>query len=854
LLALLLALAAPPLASPALAAFGAGAATVDITPRPAGGDPNGFASRCPAAVYSGPRQWGDDEPYVDVNGNGQYDSGEPYCDFNANGRHDQIFTSGASIGSPVPATSVHDPLTARAIAVGDGSQVAVVVSVVAQGLFNNYTDQMAAAARQRDPAVSEMVVSANHNESSPDTIGIYGGPAPQLSGLPGPPAGAESGIDDYYMSYLVGQVAQAAAQAASALTPATLRAEQFPIPANLRVRLSDNWPTTDNSETKPTAIDPKIGLLQARDGAGHPIFTVMSLAAHNQEIGHANNNDNPALSSDWPGYFEQSVQSRLGGQAMFLVADNGSEEDPGTLPPVGGGEGTYEQAQATGQAFADTVVARAAAAQPLTSGTIRYARSDFCVPVENTLFKAAAAAGLFGQRPTYLYQGGACQPTGVSAGGTGPSVEGAPDGLQTTVSVLDLGPDLQLVDNPGESFPALMLGSPWGLEDVPSECRDRANPPVPLWRSHALFRFNVGLANDMIGYEIPPWAFIGSYGTFASQYADPACQTGSPSNPTDSTDSAGHHHKLETEGLGPTGSSLVAGHLAELIGADRPDAAARVGPGRFVMPDGHYSRNPAGAVGILLPDPGKAALDPAGGLLLGAPGVSGLGGRAINGEAVFMDYDGQPQVIPDVTTRGMLTFDSAGCVAARYYLDVFPALDTTRPLGSVQHEAAIPPPGACPGAGAAGVTQIQRSAGESAGVLSPTGARGPATLQGCAAASSPRSAVASRRLVARRGHLRVTGSASARGCRAGLARVTVEIVHAAGHRCRFVVPGGSLTAARSCRRTVTLLARGRLRWSLALQLHLPRGTYHLVVRAVDAAGHVERQRRGGANAARLRVT
>src|SRR5437588_6202588 len=106
-----------------------------------------------------------------------------------------------------------------------------------------------------------------------------------------------------------------------------------------------------------------------------------------------------------------------------------------------------------------------------------------------------------------------------------------------------------------------------------------------MWRAHALFRSSVGLANDMIGYEIPPWAFIGSYGTFTSQYGDPTCQSGSPSDPTGSTDSAGHRHKLETEGIGPTGSDLVASRLSGLLDADAPDAAAHISFGRFVRAD-----------------------------------------------------------------------------------------------------------------------------------------------------------------------------------------------------------------------------------------------------------------------------
>jgi hypothetical protein len=603
------------------AAYDAGVAVVDTTPPLAGvADPVAYTPLC--APFTGPRKWAFDEPYTDLDGSQSYDDGEPFCDANHNLRHDRIWTSGAEIGAPLPAKDVHDPLTARAFAVRSGGKTVVVVSVVAQGLFNNYIDLARARAKELNPAITDVVVSANHNESSPDTVGIYGGPA-VADTLP-----TQTGIDDYYMGFLVEQIAQAADHAADALVPATLHVRQAGLPDGVKVRLSDNWPTTDNGTDKPVAIDPKLGVLQARDDAGHPLFTVMSLAAHNQEIGHSDD-DTVAddLSSDWPGFFAARVAARGGGTGIFLVGDNGSEEDPITVPEQGG-EGSYQQSQATGQALADQTVAAAADAPAIGSGEIKSTRKDFCVPLENSLFTAAAAAGLFGDRQTYVTS------TCTAAARAG-------DGLQTTVGLVDIGPDLQLILNPGEAFPALMVGSRWGFEDVPVECNGRANPPVPTWLSHAKHRFQVGLANDFIGYLIPPWAYIGQAGAIAA-LSDPDCNTGSGS-----TDSAGHHHKLETEGVGPTASGLVATNATQLQVADAPDPAAEVKPGRFVLAGGTLSRSPIGATAIRL-----------------------LDGQTLTG--TFIDYDGTPQLAPDLLTRG-LVFAPTGCAERHIYLDVYPS-------------------------------------------------------------------------------------------------------------------------------------------------------------------------------------
>jgi hypothetical protein len=526
--------------------------------------------------------------------------------------------------------------------------------------------------------------------------------------------------------------------------------------------------------------------------------------------------------------------------ATFLVADNGSEEDPQTEPPLdpkGADAGTYAQAQATGEALADAVRDQLPDAQRLDAGPLRFASQDLCVPIENNLFKAAAAAGLFGQRSTY-----------VDAGGTCVAAATVPDSLMTSTATLDVGPDLQLLMNPGEAFPALVLGSPWGAEDVPPECADRANPPVPTWPSHAAYRFQVGLADDMIGYEIPPWAFIGSYGTFTVP-ADPRCQTGSVSDPTDSTDSKGHHHKLETEGVGPTASGAVASALSALVRADRPDPVAHVVAGRFVLADGTYSRSAAGAAGILLGS-GTPTLDPLSGTLIGAPKVAAFGRRAVTANGVFMDYDGQPQAGPDITTRGMLVLDPQGCVTARYYLDVFPALDASRHLGAAVAGPAVTAGGTCPPPSQQpDVAPVQPAAAAAAGLPAPANPTAPPSQarqpSGCHDRLTPRAILDRGRTRLRGGRLRVAGRAHDRGC-AGLARVSVLVALPARQRCRFLTAAGRLTAARSCRRPVALRVRGLRRFSLSLRLRarLPRGAYTILAVATDRAGNVERSRHG----------
>src|SRR4051794_23907733 len=331
----------PTSAGAAGAPYEVGAARANVTPPPAtdaSAKPAAFAS-CPAAM-NGPRRWAFDEPYVDADGSGDFNypdgAPEPYCDANHNGRWDGIYISG---GVDHPAGVVHDPIDARALAISDGDRTVVIVSVVAQGLFENYTTAMRREAERLRPGIDNVIVSANHNESSPDTVGIYGAP-PVPSEIPavGGAVGESSGIDDYYMSFLIHRVAAAAAKAYDLRRPATLWGGHFRVneegggeparPAGVSVDLSKNFPTTAD-DGSPATVDPKARVLQARTPGGSPIVTVMNLAAHNQEIGHSDAAPYD-ISSDWPGYFSRRLEGSIGGMAMFLVGDNGSEEDPTT--------------------------------------------------------------------------------------------------------------------------------------------------------------------------------------------------------------------------------------------------------------------------------------------------------------------------------------------------------------------------------------------------------------------------------------------------------------------------------------------------------------------------------------------
>jgi dienelactone hydrolase len=77
-------------------------------------------------------------------------------------------------------------------------------------------------------------------------------------------------------------------------------------------------------------------------------------------------------------------------------------------------------------------------------------------------------------------------------------------------------------------------------------------------------------------------------------------------------------------------------------------------------------------------------------------------------------------------------------------------------------------------------------------------------------------------------------------------RVWVIVYRTAKHgRCQFLQKDGKLTKARSCKRTVELLARGGSSWSLKLHAPLPAGTYRIHTDAADALKHHQKRSPSG---------
>ncbi|MEA2460479.1 MAG: hypothetical protein QOH90_656 [Actinomycetota bacterium] len=637
---------------------------------------------CVMDVYDGPTIWQFDEPYRDLDGDGKYGFGEPYCDANANGRYDGIWVVG---GVNRHAEKVRDDIYVRTILVSDGpvadatSKSVAISSLDALGIFDTDVEVARQLVAQQHPQVDDVFVSANHNESAPDTIGLYG-PSPPGAG-DGLPAGESSGVNDYYMNYLAQRIAASVDEAFNEAQPATLRLVETTAPTI--VPRFKQWPTTnqgDDASSVPPGpqtgrIDvwnPKVGILQAKAIADdHTIFTLADYAAHVQNLGHSSEGRlKYHITADWPRYFWDDIEAQQGGDAIYLQGANGSVETP-SVPSRGNfPEGSVDRSEAIGKELAEVVngALTSIPGEALPYAPLQIERDkDIKLPVQTSAFKAAFAANLF---PHKTFTTPPTDPVELQPGGEGPYI-------QSSVGVVRIG-DLELIANPGEAFPALTRGSHWGQNE---SCDTRENPPVPTYYSGARYRWDMGLANDMIGYEIPAWGWDESAAIY-TRPDDPCSQ-----QPT--AGDKGHDHALEAESLGPAAGNIVAKHLVALLKKVNGDSPNTVVQGRYIFADGTLSRRPYKAPfvqgGVVEPNESAVAL-----IEFTSPAFTVYalpdfdGDFQIDGRGTFIDFDGQDQDAADQQTRGMQVGTRA------HFLDVWP--DQTSAQGPNPKPSPTPTP------------------------------------------------------------------------------------------------------------------------------------------------------------------
>jgi hypothetical protein len=659
------------------------------TPAPAGFvDSADCGGALDSTVYTGIRLFAFEEPYVDQKATGHYDLGDPYLDCNADGRWDCNFIGGGG-NAPRYYSRVADPVGARAMVVGNGTHVIAVEVLDNEGAFNVYLQAIRTMFGQLLPAgaslhPNDVFISSTHDESAPDTIGLYG------------VSSATSSANNYFIPFMEARAAAAIVTAYNAMQPATITYGQAIEPPTFRQCFS-SYPFVD---------DQLVPTLQAVNARTHKVIATLGDVSQHAETlgfngGSAADPQAPTpttlqqeatwLSADWPYWFRHDLESHYGGVAIEMAGSVGSNETPQVFAapisrtpqhfvdashPAGcRTEFTANQANAVKLGYYTEDVAlgsqlAAAVQSALTAGTasvtsdVAGARAGVCILVTNALFDVAGLAGVFAERPGYVDP--ACtQPAPVPPTGTVTATY-----IQSDVAAFRIG-DGTFVSIPGEVFPFTYLRSFLGPQDMPcpdpnsgGSCGGPPSPALscasghpyalPPWlmpHMHTPYRFIDGLGEDMTGYIFPCGDGIGVPGEYPQ------------SNPSaNSTDRFGCGHSDDSESASSGAANTIGSAAVPLLYnlGGFVQSPEDIEQGRYVLPGGALSRDPLGgpeSIGCTVNTTFTAT---------GTAIAVQLAGGSVVTPASWMSLSGTHQSVPDRNTRGWI--DNNG---QRHWLDVF---------------------------------------------------------------------------------------------------------------------------------------------------------------------------------------
>ena len=225
-----------------------------------------------------------------------------------------------------PARGVHDRVFARALALGVGERVVILVSVDLLAITDDLTAAVGALVRRDAPIPPDsLIVTATHTHSGPGAVArrVW-------------ESFAAGEYDEAAFTALTGRIARAALSAYRRMEPATIAWGDAEAPERIRNRMIPGG-----------FADPAVPFLAVRRADGRPLAYLVNFSAHATVL----KADNFMLSGDFPGAFERALE-RDGSVALYTA---GAVADQTASPPAAAD--TFLAAEAMGDDLARRVTA-----------------------------------------------------------------------------------------------------------------------------------------------------------------------------------------------------------------------------------------------------------------------------------------------------------------------------------------------------------------------------------------------------------------------------------------------------------------------------------------------------------------
>lgn len=352
-------------------------------------------------------------------------------------------------------SGVLDYCEARAVWLDTGSQGVLLIGIDCIALDSGTVAQIRDSLSDL-PDCAAINVYATHTHAGPDTLGLWG------------PVGV-NGKNDDYMAALIKAAEKAGREAAADRRAGSLSFGQ--------IQTNDMY----RDSRYPDVYDANLYHLRFSPEDGSAGIRLFFYGAHAEAL----RGDNRLLSRDFPGLLCDAVTHHTGDRTMFFPGAIG-----GLIMTRAFVKDTGLQAVENLQITADQLIAYAMSITPEKerplSPSMASSRQFFTVPLDNPAFLLYKFLGILGNNAV-------------------PAQSATGYAVKTELSVLMLD-ELAVVLIPGELFPELVTGSAYGQAN-PSGVNPR--PLLEIAETQGIdSMIIVGLANDEVGYIVPPSDFL----------------------------------------------------------------------------------------------------------------------------------------------------------------------------------------------------------------------------------------------------------------------------------------------------------------------------------------------------------